>query len=106
MKFIATLAIDFDGVIHDYKHPVKGKRMGKPMQGEAVDDLVNDGFKVIIYTANKVDIVKEWLEHYDIPYHDVTNVKPVADVYIDDRAYRFTTWNDLLNHLDKTYLDD
>ena len=45
--------------------------------------------------------ITDWLELYKIPYDDLTNQKPPAIAYIDDRAVRFTNWNDIGNY----YLD-
>lgn len=100
------LSIDFDGVIHDRENPVKGKRMGKPMQGagEAIEQLIEDGHTVIVHTVmattpSGTKAVQDWLEYYDIPHHGVTAIKPQADVYLDDRAIRFTNWQDALRQL-------
>jgi hypothetical protein len=91
-----TLAIDFDGVIHDADHPLPGKRMGKPIMGavESVTALHDRGFKIVIHTvkarsANGTKAVEDWLAFYEIPYHEVTAVKPDADVYLDNKGMRF-----------------
>jgi len=38
-------------------------------------------------------VTLNWLEKYQIPYDEIYFGKPHADVYIDDNAYRFTTWD-------------
>lgn len=93
------LAIDFDGVIHDIKHPVPGRRMGPPMDGakEALDEFASEGYKIIIFTVragtkSSVKAVEDWLNYYIIPFDEVTNIKPNADVFIDDRAIHFISW--------------
>jgi hypothetical protein len=46
----------------------------------------------------KLQIVA-WLNKYNIPFDEVTNNKPKAMCYIDDRAIRFTNWKDISNYL-------
>jgi hypothetical protein len=101
-----VIAIDFDGVIHDKDHPVKGKRMGPPMvgAGESVRLLRKRGYKIIVHTCMAVtpggkQTVADWLDYYDIPCKEVTATKPIADLYIDDKALRFEDWADTLNYL-------
>ena len=95
------LAIDFDGVIHDYKNPVEGKRMGLPIEGtkEALTQLFDEGNEIIVFSVwgNQEDVIGDWMEYYEIPYHSITNIKPNADIYLDDRAIRFEGWD---NHKD------
>lgn len=102
-KYLAVLAIDFDGVIHDHKNPVDGKRMGKPMHGVDLEELYENGYKIIIHTANNVRLVSDWLQYYEMPYHEVTNIKPIADIYIDDKAYLFTDWPTLYRDLESRF---
>lgn len=94
-----TLAIDFDGVIHDDKHPLPGKKMGPPIMGAkiALMRLKGRGCTIIVHTvrATNPQHVKDWLDYYEIPYDDVTNIKPVADVYLDDKAVTFTSWEEI-----------
>jgi hypothetical protein len=37
----------------------------------------------------------EWLDRYSIEYDEIYFGKPNADVYLDDRAFRFTTWSEV-----------
>lgn len=96
---LPVIAIDFDGVIHDYKHPVEGRRMGGPMPG-AVNAMQNleDDFTVVIYTTKATTeggkkAVEDWLEYYHVPYGQVTAIKPNAVLFVDDRALRFYDWD-------------
>lgn len=92
------LAIDFDGVIHDHKNPIEGRRMGPPIIGakEALKKYMVRGDTVIIFTVwgdeKGQKTIREWLHFYHIPFSSVTNIKPRADVYLDDKAVRFTNW--------------
>lgn len=36
----------------------------------------------------------KWLEKHNIPYDEIYIGKPNADVFIDDKAYRHTSWKD------------
>lgn len=94
------LAIDFDGVLHDYKNPIEGRRMGPPIKGatDSMDSLKEDGHKLIIHSVGSGNPkhIEEWLDYYDIPYDEVTNIKPNADLYIDDKALHFVNWKDTL----------
>lgn len=109
------LAIDFDGVIHDSNmgwHD--GTCYGNPIPGslEALK-LLSQKYKIVIFTAKaKHDrplvggktgyyLVYEWLERYGVVKYisEITAEKPRAVLYVDDNAYRFTTWNDTLNFI-------
>lgn len=94
-----TLAIDFDGVIHDYQHPVEGRKMGAPLPGakEAIDKLNKQGHLIIIHTVRPSKHVADWLDYYDIRgmVWDMPG-KPNADLYIDDRAVHHTEWPNTL----------
>lgn len=95
------LAIDFDGVIHDYKNPVEGRRMGPPIDGakDALKKYMVRGDEVVIFstwaTEKGQKTIREWLHYYHIPFSSVTNIKPNADVYIDDKAIRFINWDEI-----------
>lgn len=93
------LAIDFDGVIHDHKHPVPGRRMGIPIEDaqDAIKTLKNiQGHTIIVHTVWGGDsgrkVIEDWMKFYDIPYDEITNIKPQADYYLDDKAIHFTEW--------------
>lgn len=95
-----TIAIDFDGTIHDWNNPKPGMRMGPPMPGakDALQSFKASGHTIYIFTvrggADGRQHVEEWLRYYDIPFDWVTNVKIPADWYIDDRAIHFTNWRE------------
>ena len=109
------LAIDFDGVIHKssksfhdgtiYDDPVDGV-------GEALKKLSKD-YTLIIYTCKAnpdrplvngktgIELIWEWLEKYgfDGYIEDITYTKPNAKYYIDDKAVRFTNWNQVIGEI-------
>ena len=53
------LGIDFDGVIHNHKVPLEGKRMGAPIEGakDSLLKLAARGDEIIVHTvkANSED---------------------------------------------------
>jgi hypothetical protein len=112
---IETLAIDFDGVIHNYDKGFQdGTCYGEPLIGslEAIKTLALK-YKIVIYTAKArpdrplvngktgIQHVQEWLEKYEIMkyVHEITAIKPRALIYIDDNCYRFNNWVDTLDYL-------
>lgn len=93
------LAIDFDNVLHDPNDRVEGKKMGKPVEGavEAMQALYVAGNKLIIHTVwatnlTRIQALREWLAYFGIMYHEITNQKPTADYYLDDKALKFESW--------------
>lgn len=101
-----TLAVDFDGVIADYSSGFLGKDVfGQPLPGaaEALRQLYDDGWNIIIFTTRpNTQALRDYLYQHDIPYDainmnpeqpvDSNHGKPIADVYLDDRAVRFHDW--------------
>jgi adenylylsulfate kinase len=112
-----TIAVDFDGVIAEYDG-WKGRGVfGLPRKDviEALHELRAEGWKIVIHTTRGVKEVRPYLAHHGIPHHEINRnsdyltlgVKPVADVYWDDRAFfysgdarqdirlirRFRTWS-------------
>lgn len=97
------LAIDFDNVVHDQKHPLPGGRMGAPIEGaaDAMYDLKQQGHKLIIHSVGggNSKYISDWLEYYEIPYDLITNIKPNADYYLDDKAVHFDNWDQALRDM-------
>ncbi len=96
-------AIDFDGTIHDYKHPLPGKKWGGPLPGaqESMRRLHGMGLEVVVFTTKAVgtsgrQAVIDWLRHHAIPFDEVTATKPAALFYLDDRAIHFSDWSEAM----------
>ena len=104
-----TVAIDFDGVIHDATNGWgDGTCYGNPLPG-SIDSIIalSKIYDIVIFTAKAkpdrplvngktgVDLVKDWLSKYNILecVKDVTSEKPRAELYIDDNGYRFYNWD-------------
>ncbi len=106
-KFKRQICLDFDGVIHRYSRGWKGGDIyDPPMDGalEGIRRLIEQHYTIVILTARKKcehRKIKLWLKthfgRYLADRMSVTNIKPPAVMYIDDRAYRFTNWTDVVN---------
>ena len=93
-----TIAIDFDGtcVVHDYPE------VGRQAKGadKVLRQIVAKGHRLLLYTSRSygkpLDDAIKWFKNKDIPLFAVqkhpsqtgwlSSPKPVADIYIDDRA--------------------
>jgi hypothetical protein len=43
-----------------------------------------------------------WLDKNNIPYDEIIFGKPLADIYIDDKACKFTdNWNEIFEEINK-----
>lgn len=103
------ICIDLDGVICELKNGSQTYADVSPRDGaaEAIKALRKSGHEVIIYTARHMktcggDIGKviarqgavtlEWLAKHGIEFDEIHFGKPWADVYVDDNAVRFFSW--------------
>jgi adenylylsulfate kinase len=115
--FRRTIAVDFDGVIANYDGWKGRGVLGLPRKDviEALRELHAEGWKIVIHTTRGEQEVGPYFVHNGIPHDEINRnsdyrtlgVKPVADVYWDDRAIlysgdaqrditlirRFRTWN-------------
>jgi hypothetical protein len=94
--------VDFDGVLHNDIHGWQGPAVirGAPVPG-AIDWLRNAirFFNVYIYSGRSqyegcVDLIKQWLMSHGMEEREINRMefpvhKPVASVFIDDRAMCF-----------------
>ncbi len=103
------ICIDLDGVICSFKQSNQTYADVTPLPGavEYLQNLKNQGHYIIIHTArhmktcngnvgqviNKVGkITLDWLVKHQIPYDEIYFGKPWAELYIDDNAFRFNSW--------------
>lgn len=104
---LKTVCIDFDRTLMDHQNVAPGHKMGypEPHAVEAVNALWSRGYHIVILTARRPAehrIVEQWLRHFQIPFNQVTNVKPEALCYIDDRAIRYEdNWLQILDWVDR-----
>tara|TARA_R110000824_G_scaffold5670_3_gene26053 strand:+ start:15352 stop:15753 length:402 start_codon:yes stop_codon:yes gene_type:complete len=119
-KDLRNVAIDFDGVVHDFsKGWHDGTCYGKPLPGslDAIREL-SKNYNIIIFTAKVKpsrplvngmtghQLVTQWLEDHNVLQYvdEITCEKPRAQIYIDDKGYRFENWEDTLKQV-KNILD-
>lgn len=97
-----TICLDFDGVIHSYHLGYHdGTIYGEMMEGsvEAIKVLQKRGYTLVVLTAREdVSGIQQWIFEKCGIRLPVTNVKPKAIAYIDDRGIRFTNWKDITNY--------
>lgn len=92
-----TAVFSFDGVISSYKRGWEGDDVikDKPVKGIREALLkIGETYNIVILTSRCAtirgrDAVIEWLDKYDIPYDEVTNIKPRAVIYIDSKTLTF-----------------
>lgn len=103
---LKTIAIDFDGVINCRFGDGVIDHKRAPIEGTiySLYHIQKIGFSFFIHTARPThqlaeikSYILEWAKSECIELDDfeVTNVKLPAFMYIDDRAVRFTNWNDI-----------
>lgn len=114
---VNNIAIDFDGVIHNFdKGYYDGTCYGEPIIGslEALKKL-STKYKIIVFTAKAkpnrplvngktgLELVRDWLDKYGVLDYvsEITSEKPRAILYIDDNGYRFDSWKNTLQFIEK-----
>lgn len=87
-----TIGLDFNGVLDTYEGWVGGKEY-PPREGAKsfLKSLKDNNFDIIILTSIEPLKVIAWLDKYGLKKYvsGVTNTKPPAFVYLDDRAVCF-----------------
>lgn len=109
---MARICIDLDGVICTIKQANETYADVKPIEG-AIDKLKKlreNGHYIIIHTARHMKtcngnvgmvisrigaITLKWLADHNVEYDEIFFGKPWAELYIDDNAFRFMSWNDI-----------
>jgi len=88
-----TVCVDLDGVLNTYDGWRGPDHYPPPRPGarDFLEQLFLRGYRVVILTTRDIDKTWTWLREHDmglfVAY--VTNEKPPAVAYIDDRAIRF-----------------
>jgi capsule biosynthesis phosphatase len=106
------ICIDLDGVICRLRRSDETYEMVQPVPGAChkIAALRAAGHYIILYTARHMKtcggnvgqiiarqglVTLEWLKLHGIEYDEIHFGKPHADVYIDDNAVRFTSWDQI-----------
>ena len=116
------ICIDIDGTLCTLKEPFQTYKDVEPLRGaaEKIKSLRKQGAYIIFCTARHMKscesnvgqviarqghILFEWLARHDFEYDELWFGKPYADLYIDDKAFRFNgSWSDINETLIKSYL--
>jgi histidinol phosphatase-like enzyme len=107
-----VIAFDFDGVIAEY-HGYDPKQPILPPVEEvvkAIKILKDKGFKILVYSTRGDKFLKKYCEDFTIPVDYINHRpdkqgenpgKPIAAVYVDDRAvcYKGQNAEDLVNQI-------
>jgi len=99
-KKLLTVAFDLDGVIGEYHGFVGKDRLGPPNPEvvSAIRALRARGHTIIIYSTHGSDVLRVYCEEHQVPFDFINENplreggnkgKPVANVYVDDKAYRY-----------------
>lgn len=111
------ICIDLDGTICTIKKPNQTYEDVEPLVGavEKLQSWKQQGHYIIIATARHMKTCNgnvglvlakqgktlfDWLDKHKIPYDEVWFGKPLADCYIDDKAIKFTSWEEISRKID------
>jgi hydroxymethylpyrimidine pyrophosphatase-like HAD family hydrolase len=119
VKKLRTFAFDFDGVIARYDGKFKKELFGKPNKEvvKAIRILKKQGHRILVYSTRGSSFLKKYCKKYKIPidyfnenphYNQENKGKPLASVYLDDRAVCYKGQNakrivSLLNNFEVYY---
>ncbi|MFY9307891.1 MAG: hypothetical protein WAQ28_02460 [Bacteroidia bacterium] len=97
------IIIDLDGTICT-EEKTYSRSLAKPQKGavKSVNALYDEGHTIIIYSARtwmEFEMTVAWLKTNKIKYHQLVLGKPVGDVWIDDRAIQFDSWENVVSRL-------
>jgi len=106
------ICIDIDGVLCELRQAHQTYAEVQPLPGavEKMKALKRAGHYLILCTARHMatcnsntglvvarqgKTLLDWLASQEIPYDEIWFGKPHADVYLDDNAHRFTSWDEI-----------
>jgi phosphoglycolate phosphatase-like HAD superfamily hydrolase len=100
------VCVDLNGVLDDYTGWVDDRHFDPPRPGARafLQALRDRGFDVVIFTTRYADDVRAWLRQYQLDdvVSEVTDRKPAAHVFVDDRAICFRgDFNETLRAIDR-----
>jgi hypothetical protein len=104
---VMDVAIDFDDTLfHSLWTPENRTReIGEPIWNNIMKalDLVEAGYQIIIHTARGWEdeqAIRDACAAIDLPIHYVVCAKPLARMYVDDRALHEScqSWMEIVNH--------
>jgi hypothetical protein len=112
-----TIAVDFDGVLHDdYLGFHDGSCYGDPIKG-SLDSIqrLSLRFRVVVFSAKAradrplynglsgAELIWDWLRKHGLESYvsEVTSEKPRAELYIDDNGFRFENWAETVSFIER-----
>jgi trehalose-6-phosphatase len=106
MRFL----IDIDGTVVTQQKPGEYEK-AVPLPGavEAVNALYDKGHQVVFYTSRNFKYLQqtyESLKNFGFRFHHISFGKPHAEIIIDDRAVRFTSWKQAKTEIRKLLKDN
>jgi hypothetical protein len=88
-----VVCVDLNGVLDRYRGWRDESHWDPPREGarEFLEALVREGFEVVVFTTRWAPDARRWLDaHGLLPFvREVTDRKPAAHVFVDDRAVCF-----------------
>lgn len=104
MKKPLTIMVDLDGVVCTEELTFE-RPLAQPLPGakEALAQLKAAGHTIVIYTGRawaELKATKKWLDDHGMVHDAIHMGKPIAHVWIDDRAIQFKNWPDTLKNLE------
>jgi len=109
--------IDFDGTLCKFAFPDVGPI--EPNVKVALETLQQAGYTIKIHSCRTatywnrederrvhIQLIQDFMKQHELPYDElimsITMDKPIADVYIDDRAIRYeNNWLEIAKRLEK-----
>jgi len=97
--------VDLNGVLDAYTGWKGARHFDPPRPGARafLDALAARGFRIVVFTTRYADDVWAWLREYRLDglISEVTDRKPAAHVFVDDRAVCFRgDFDDTLRQID------
>lgn len=106
------IVVDLDGTICPIRQDPQTYADLEPLPGaiDKLNGLREEGAYIIIQTARNMATQKsnvgkvmqnigkvtlDWLAKYEVPYDEIYFGKPNGEVYLDDRAFRFQSWEEI-----------
>jgi len=88
-----TICVDLDGVLNVFDEWRGPEYFHPPRQGarEFLESLRSSGYRVVVFTVRWHEWVRDWLAVHELAHlvDEVTDKKPPAFAYVDDRAVCF-----------------
>ena len=91
-EYKPNIVLDFDGVLNQYQGWKGENQLYTPRQGtRQFLEQLNKDYNIIILSARSPTKIQTWLENHNLDQYitEVTNIKPPAVIYIDDRGLKF-----------------